>query len=68
VYRLVYKKYSEVQANIVLSVDDIDADTFTVDDGNLVLYDDVGRPIMAVPTGVWLGCDRIEEVPSKLVE
>lgn len=63
-YSVVYKKWSDINNNFVLVEETINADTFVVKDGCLVLLADHGPAIKGIPAGGWAGIDLATPAPS----
>lgn len=56
-FRVVYKKWHELQQAFALIEEDIEAAAFTVEDGNLVFSDENGDNTQAIPAGGWAGIE-----------
>lgn len=57
IYRVTYQKPMKVAGKMVIVEEDIQAATFDIKDGVLVLYGDEAAPCQAIPPGLWLGIE-----------
>lgn len=65
-YRVVYKRYSDMQKTMLLVEEDIAAENITVMDGCLVFVDADGVVIRAIPPALWAGVEPAPSTPLAL--
>ncbi len=71
-YRVLYKKYmaTQAQGQIAIVEDDIEAATFEITDGVLVLIRDARtrvQPFMAFPPGVWMAIEPAQPPVASII-
>lgn len=60
-FHIVRKRWSNLEKNVVLVEELIDAGGFVVVDGNLMFYNENEELMIATPAGTWLEVEEVEE-------